>query len=67
MRQFARLFGKLTTAEHDQHDQDERKKARMTHKLNQASVTLSRTTQKLDHLAGDFESRASETSRRQAA
>jgi hypothetical protein len=67
MRRFTRLFGKLTAAERHQHEQQERKKTRISDKLNQASATLSQTTQKLDHLAGDFDSRASDATRRQAA
>lgn len=66
MRQLNRLFGKLNNVSEQQNAETSHSE-RIQRKLQNASTTLSKTTRKLDLLAGDFGSHDSQETGYQAA
>jgi hypothetical protein len=67
MRQLDKLFKKLNNVSEQHRTEKSRHPDRIDRKLRHASATLSDTSRKLDHLAGNFTSGGSDDAGYQAA
>lgn len=67
MHQLRKLFGKLDLVSQQKQTKQSTDSKRVAGKLQRVSISLWKTTRKLDHMAGDFDPRESDETGYQAA